>query len=53
MLASPLPARVADDADVKGFMQAVVVGREKHIDSEKFKTFTNYYLLPPEQAAIS
>jgi len=43
--------RIAEDADVSLFMQSVVKGREKHIDPEKFKTFTEYYLKPPEQVA--
>jgi hypothetical protein len=43
---------IAKDADVKGFMQSVVAGREKYIDPEKFKTFVTYYFTPPEQVAI-
>jgi len=41
--------RVAEDADVKVFMQGLIVGRENSIDPEKLKTFKTYYL--PEHPA--
>jgi PIN domain len=39
---------IAEDADVKAFMQGLIVGREKFIDPEKLKTFKGYYAAPQD-----
>jgi len=43
---------IAQDADVKAFMQGLLVGRESSIDSEKLKKFKACYLTPDQTAEI-